>query len=47
MTDKLTPLLDPRPPYYKVGGAYWIRRLNILLRFAEEDLGLLTNGAWE
>jgi len=39
------PLVPPRS--YKLGDTYWIKRLNTLLRFADEDLGVLTDDAWE
>lgn len=35
------------PTIIPAGGRYWIKRLNVLLHFAHEDLGVLTNGDWE
>ena len=43
----VTPIPAPPEPRYLPGGAWWVRRLNILLRFAHDDLALLTNGAWQ
>jgi hypothetical protein len=43
--DKRT--LAPAAPRYNRGGTHWVKRLNRLLRFAHQNLGVLNNGAWE